>query len=120
MRNANSAMQNGKARGRAGEDITQRLLVFAVRVGKVVDALPDTRMGRHIAGQLIRCGTSPAPNYAEARGAESKRDFVHKLGVCLNELRESGCWIEMIIMAELLTESRLSTLLDECDQLAAR
>jgi four helix bundle protein len=82
MSNENCKMQNGKMR-RAGDDILERLLAFAVRIGKMVDALPETRMGRHIAGQLIRCGTSPAPNYAEACGAESKRDLVHKVGVCL-------------------------------------
>lgn len=49
-----------------GQELEDRLLEFAVRVGGVVDALPDTRMGRHIAGQLVRCGTSAAPNYAEA------------------------------------------------------
>lgn len=111
-------MQNGKAR-RHGDDIAERLLDFAVRVGKVVDSLPETRMGRHIAGQLIRCGTSPAPNYAEPCGAESKRDFVHKLGVCLKELRESSCWLQMIVKSELITESRLFTLLDECGQLSS-
>jgi four helix bundle protein len=116
MRNENLPMQNGRAR-RAGDDIAERMLEFAVRIGNVVDALPDSRMGRHIAGQLIRCGTSPAPNYAEACGAESKRDFVHKLGICLKELRESACWIRMIIKSELLPGTRLSTLLDECDQL---
>jgi four helix bundle protein len=109
-------MQNGKAR-RAGDDILERLLAFAVRIGKVVDALPETRMGRHIAGQLVRCGTSPAPNYAEACGAESKKDFVHKLGICLKELRESACWIEMILQADLLAESRLAPLSKECDEL---
>jgi len=109
-------MQNGKKR-RVGDDIADRLLDFAVRIGKVVDALPDTRMGRHIAGQLIRCGTSPAPNYAEACGAESKRDFIHKLGVCLKELRESACWIQLIIRSELLAEVRVATLWNECEQL---
>jgi len=109
-------MQNGKKR-RVGDDIADRLLDFAVRIGKVVDALPDTRMGRHIVGQLIRCGTSPAPNYAEACGAESKRDFIHKLGVCLKELRESACWIQLIIRSELLAEVRVATLWNECEQL---
>src|SRR5262245_61432438 len=116
MCNEKCKMQNGTMR-RAGDDILERLLAFAVRIGKVVDALSDTRMGRHIAGQLIRCGTSPAPNYAEACGAESKRDFVHKLGVCLKELRESACWIQMITKAELLPEPRLSVLSNECDEL---
>ena len=52
-------------------ELEDRLLEFAVRVGKIVDALPDSRMGKHIAGQLVRAGTSPAPNYGEACGAES-------------------------------------------------
>jgi four helix bundle protein len=104
---------------RVGDDLLQRLIEFAARIGKVVDALPDTRLGRHIAGQLVRCGTAGAPNYAEARGAESKRDFIHKLGVCLKELRETQCWLLMIVLAELLPESRLADLLDENDQLIA-
>jgi len=74
---------------RKGDDLAKRLVVFAARIGKVVDALPETRLGRHVAGQLVRCGTSPAPNYAEARGAESTKDFVHKLAICVKELRES-------------------------------
>ncbi len=69
------------------EELSERLLDFAVRVGKVVDALPDTRLGRHIAGQLIRCGTSPGPNYEEGCAAESRADFVHKLSICLKELK---------------------------------
>lgn len=75
-------MQN-EARGleRKGADIEERLLEFAVRVGKAIDTLPDTRLGRHIAGQLVRSGTSPAPNYAEACAAESKKDFIHKLAI---------------------------------------
>ena len=101
---------------RVGDDLAQRLIEFAARIGKVIDALPDTRLGRHVAGQLVRCGTAGAPNYAEARGAESQKDFIHKLGICLKELRESQCWIELIIHAELLPEARLAQLLDECDQ----
>ena len=59
------------------EELSERLLDFAVRIGKAVDALPQSRLGRHIAGQLVRSGTSPAPNYEEACGAESRKDFVH-------------------------------------------
>jgi four helix bundle protein len=98
-------------------DLAERLLEFAVRAGKLVDALPDTRLGRHVAGQLVRCATSPAPNYEEACGAESKRDFIHKLGICLKELRESRCSLRLIVRAELLTESRMGERLDESDQL---
>jgi four helix bundle protein len=99
-------------------DLEDRLVDFAVRAGKVVDALPDSRLGRHIAGQLVRCGTSPSPNYAEARAAESPADFVHKLFVVLKELRESCVWLRMIVRAELLPEHRLAELLDEGEQLS--
>ena len=112
-------MNDGKPKSRTGDDLAERLLDFAARVGKVVDALPESRLGRHIAGQLVRSGTSPAPNYAEACGAESRRDFVHKLSIALKELRESRCWIQLIIKAELLPEQRLSEILDECEQLSA-
>jgi four helix bundle protein len=101
----------------ARDDLADRLLDFAARVGKVVDALPNSRMGRHIAGQLVRCGTSPAPNYEEARGAESRADFVHKLRICLKELRESRCWIRLIVKTELLPDTRMAGLMDECTQL---
>lgn len=86
------------------DELSQRLIDFAARIGKVVDALPDTLMGRHVAGQLVRCGTSPAPNYEEACAAESRADFAHKLSICLKELRESRCWIRLIIKTEMLTE----------------
>jgi four helix bundle protein len=95
----------------------ERLLDFAARVGKVVDGLPNTRMGRHIGGQFVRSGTSPAPNYEEACAAESRADFVHKLSICLKELRESRCWIRLIIKTEMLPQHRMGELLDECNQL---
>ena len=99
------------------EELSERLMSFAARIGKAVDALPDTRMGRHIAGQLVRCGTSPAPNYEEARAAESRADFIHKLGVCLKELRESRCWIRLIVKTELLPEHKMGELHEECTEL---
>ena len=86
-------------------------------MGKVVDALPDTRLGRHVAGQLVRSGTSPAPNYEEGCAAESRADFIHKLSICLKELRESRSWMRLIIKTEMLPEHRISELLDECNQL---
>jgi|SRR5690349_5090468 len=99
------------------EELAGRLINFAARIGKVVDALPDTRMGRHVAGQLVRCGTSPAPNYEEACAAESRADFAHKLSICLKELRETRCWIRLIIKTEMLKEHKVSELLEECNQL---
>ena len=111
-------MQNeGRGLERKGTDIEERLLDFAVRAGKAIDALPDTRLGRHIAGQFVRSGTSPAPNYAEACAAESKKDFIHKLAIVLKELRESSVWIRLIVKSELIPEQRLEQLRDECDQL---
>lgn len=101
----------------AGEELSERPLDFAARIGKVVDALPNSRLGRHIAGQLVGSGTSPAPNYEEACAAESRNDFIHKLKICLEELRESRCWIRLIIKADLLPEARMSSMLDECTQL---
>src|SRR5262245_31155832 len=109
------AKRDGKAM-RRGEDLENRLLLFSARVGKVVDALPDTRVGRHIAGQLVRSGTSSAPNYAEACAAESKKDFIHKLGIVLKELRETRIWLRLIVLAELLPLPRLDDLIDECEQ----
>ena len=102
---------------RRGEDLEDRLLEFAARVGKLVDAMPETRLARHVAGQLVRSGTSPAPNYAEACAAESKRDFIHKLGIALKELRETKVWIKLILKAELVPSERMSPLLDEAQQL---
>jgi len=99
------------------DELLERLIDFAVRVGKVVDDLPDTRMGRHVAGQLVRSGTSPAPNYEEGCAAESRADFIHKLSICLKELRESRCWIRLIIKTDMLPEHRMVELLDECNQL---
>ena len=98
-------------------ELEDRPLEFAVRVGKIVDALPDSRMGKHIAGQLVRSGTSPAPNYGEACGAESKNDFIHTLGLVFKELRESRIWLRMIIKSELLPAKRMKAVLDECEQL---
>ncbi len=60
-------------------DLEDRLISFGIRIIRLAEALPRTRVGNHIAGQIIRSGTSPAPNYGEAQGAESRSDFVHKL-----------------------------------------
>ena len=84
------------------DDIEDRLIDFAVRVIKLADSLPPTSAGKHIARQVLRSGTSPAPNYAEARGAESNADFVHKLKVALKELNETKVWLKMVCRAELM------------------
>ena len=70
-------------------DLEERLLDYAVRVIRLVDALPGSRGADHIGGQLLRSGTSPTLNHGEVQAAESLADFIHKLKICLKELRES-------------------------------
>jgi four helix bundle protein len=101
-----------------GDDIQERLIDFAVRIVKLISALPKTKAGNHFAGQLLRCGTSPAPNYGEARGAESTNDFIHKLGIVLKELNESGILLERIKRSEMLALEVLQPLMQECTELA--
>jgi len=98
-------------------ELAERLIDFAVRMGRVVDALPRSCLGRHVAGQLVRSGTSPAPNYAEGCAAASRRDVIHKLSIRLKELRETLIWLRIIQKAELLPSARLDDLLNETDQL---
>ena len=100
-----------------GEDISDRLLEFAVRIIELVDALPNTLVGRHIGGQILRCGTSPGANYEEARGAESKADFVHKLGIVLKELSETRYWLRVLIKSKLIPTKRIQGLFSESDEL---
>jgi four helix bundle protein len=64
-------------------DLEDRLIEFAVLVCKIAETFPSSRVGKHVAGQLMRCGTAPAPNYGEAQSGESRKDFIHKMKVCL-------------------------------------
>ena len=99
-------------------DLEDRLIEFGVRVIRLAQALPKTRVGNHIAGQIIRSGTSPAPNYGEAQSAESRPDFIHKMQVCLKELRETRVWLLMTAKANLVkSASQLDPLIDENNQL---
>jgi four helix bundle protein len=66
-------------------DLEERLIKFAIRIIKLTDSLPKTRAGNHVAGQIVRSGTSPATNYGEAKDAESRKDFIHKVKVVLKE-----------------------------------
>ena len=99
-------------------DIEDRLINFAVRIIRIAESLPKTRIGYHIAGQIIRSGTSPAPDYGEAQGAESRLDFIHKMKLSLKELRETRVWLLMIVKANLIKPvSKLDPLIDENNQL---
>ena len=106
-----------KNRSMDADEVEDRLIDFAVRIIKLAEALPETPAGRHIARQCLRSGTSPAPNYAEARGAESSADFIHKLKVSLKELNETSVWLRMTSRAELVTAIRINDLIDENQQL---
>jgi four helix bundle protein len=98
-------------------DLEDRLLEFAVRLTKLVDALPNSRTGNHVAGQLLRCGTSPFANHGEVQAAESRRDFIHKLGVCFKELKEVRRWLRFIARVDLVSAKRLRPLLIENEEL---
>ena len=77
-------------------DLEDRLLEFAANVIELTELLPNTRAGNHIAGQLLRCGTSSLSNHGEVEAAESCRDFLHKLRICLKELRETKRWLRLV------------------------
>ena len=88
-------------------DLEERLLDYSVRIIKLVEQLPNTRAGNHVAGQLLRAGTSPYPNHGEAQAAESPKDFVHKLRISLKELRESHRWLKLIQKVPLINKPEL-------------
>src|ERR1051326_3125963 len=98
-------------------DLENRLIDFAARIIKLADALPTTAAGKHIANQALRCGTAAAPQYAEARGAESRADFIHKLKIALKELNECNVWLRMVCRAQMLKDNLLADLIDENQQL---
>jgi len=79
------------------DQLEERLIEFAARILRLAAELPKTSAGRHIAQQILRSGTAPAPNYAEARGAESRADFIHKLGIVQKELNETSVWLRIVL-----------------------
>src|SRR5256712_4409157 len=100
------------------DDLKKRTKRFALRVLKLVAALPNTVAGRAIGGQLVRSGTSVGANYRAACRGRSKAEFVAKLGVVEEEADESAYWMELIIEGELLKQRQVQPLLDEADELA--
>jgi four helix bundle protein len=97
-------------------DLEERLLEYAVRIIRLVDALPASRAGRHVADQLLRCGTSPLASHGELQGAESRRDFIHKLGLCLKEIREAR-WLRLVHRVPLLPPVKVAPLIAETEAL---
>ena len=101
------------------QELEDRLIDFAVAIIGVTEALPNTKAGSHVAGQLIRSGTSPAPNYGEARSAESRKDFIHKLKISLKELRETMIWLKIISRKPMIAGEVVDAAISECDELIA-
>lgn len=98
-------------------ELKERTMDFAVRILKMVDALPKTTAGRTVGGQIARSGTSVAANYRAALRAKSDADFINKITIVLEETDESGFWIELAERAELLPGKRLKHLLQESEEL---
>ena len=88
-------------------DLEERLLEYSVQIIKIVEQLPKTRVGNHVAGQLLKSGTSPYPNHGEAQAAESPKDFIHKLRISLKELRETQRWLKLIQRVPLINKPKL-------------
>ena len=99
-------------------DLEERLIEFAVRILKLTEALPNTKIGNHVKGQILKSGTSPAANYGEAQSAETPKDFIHKIKIALKELKETRVWLKIIIKAELIKpENKVTPLLKENEEL---
>ena len=99
-------------------DLEERLIDFAVSIIFYVESLPSTKSAAHLGGQLLRSGTSPSLNYGEAKSAESRKDFLHKMKVCLKELRESYNCLRILLRAKIYkTEKDILGLCTECNEL---
>jgi four helix bundle protein len=99
-------------------DLEDRLLEFAAKIIELTESLPNTRVGNHVAGQLLRCGTSSLSNHGEVEAAESRRDFLHKLRICLKELRETKRWLRLVGRTRTLTTpTNLTACINEVEEL---
>lgn len=104
--------------GKSMYDLEERLLEFSVRAIRLTRKIESSEAGRHVANQLLRSSTSPLANHGEAQGAESAKDFIHKLKISLKELRETQRWLKLTKRAPLVEKPELlDELLNETDQL---
>jgi four helix bundle protein len=111
-------MEDTKKLKMTPQELEDRLLVFASRVIDLVEALPKRNApAKHLGGQLLRSGTSPALNYGEVRAAESQDDFVHKMKICLKELRETLVCLKLIKLRKWFPDAKFDPLLSECNEL---
>jgi len=95
------------------DHLEERLVDFAARIIRLAGRLTRNFQGRHIASQILRSGTSAAPNYAEARGAESRADFIHKMRIVQKELNETAVWIRIISKSSLISQNLIVDILAE-------
>lgn len=102
-----------------GDDIADRLEAYASSVLLVVLALPKNRVGKHIEDQLLRSGSAPGAHYSEARSAQRRRDFVHKISLAGKEMRESVYWLGVVKRSELTSGQDISPMIDEGKELTA-
>jgi four helix bundle protein len=99
-------------------DLEDRLLEFAANIVELTESLPNTRAGNHIAGQLLRSGTSSLSNHGEVEAAESRRDFLHKLRICLKVLGETRRWLRLVSrLKKLGSPANVVTCLNEVEEL---
>ena len=98
-------------------EIQHRLNAFGARVSRVARMLPKTEEGRYISKQILRSGLAAAPNYAEARAAESRADFIHKLRIALKELNETKSWLDQIVANGLFSREIMGNLIAENQEL---
>ena len=99
-------------------DLEDRLITFAVQICLLTDRFPSTPIAKHVSTQITRSGTSPFANYGEAQAAESRQDFIHKLKVCLKELRETQAWLKFVERMNFCPE-KIGAARQECDELVA-
>ena len=99
------------------EDLQRRLINFGARTTRVARMLPRTNEGRYISQQLTRSGLAAASNYAEARAAESRSDFIHKLRIVLKELNETRSWLEQIVAIGFFSHDKMAALIAENKEL---
>jgi len=99
------------------EQLQERLIAFSVSVIQIATQLPKTQYGRHISNQMLRSGTATAANYGEARAAESRSDFIHKVRIVLKELNETGVWLQIILRSALIHDEKITSVVAENQEL---
>jgi len=100
-------------------DLINRTKKFALRIIKLYVSLPKTTLAQVLGKQVLRSGTSVGANYREANRARSKLEFISKMGDCLKELDETAYWLELFVESNVISQQKLSALIDETDQLTA-